>query len=61
PAGGKSTGAPKQPEQPFDLSVLKNLHAYGTLRIGSLKAAGVKASNVKFDIKPEGPLKYLKN
>ncbi|MDP2241558.1 MAG: AsmA family protein [Burkholderiales bacterium] len=56
PAGGKSAGAHKQPEQLLDLSGLKNLHAYGTLRIGSLKAAGVKASNVKFDIKPEGPV-----
>ncbi len=60
PVGGKSTGAHKQPEQPLDLSGLKNLHAYGTLRIGSLKASGVKASNVKFDIKPEGPLKKSK-
>lgn len=52
----ESAGGQKQPEQPFDLSGLKNLRANGTLRIGSLKASGVKASNVKFDIKPEGPV-----
>ncbi len=49
-----SAGGKKQPEQPFDLSGLKHLRANGTLRIGSLKASGVRASNVKFDIKPDG-------
>lgn len=50
----KSASARKPPEQPFDLSALKSLRANGTLRIGSLKAAGVKASKVRLDIKPEG-------
>lgn len=55
-ADRKSAGSQRQPEQPFDLSGLRSLHANGVLRIGSLKAAGVKASNVKLDIKPEGPV-----
>ena len=53
-AGGKPAGGQKQPDQPFDLSWLKNFHASGTLRIGVLKAAGAKASKVRLDIKPEG-------
>jgi len=53
-AGGKSAGGQKPPEQPFDLSGLKNLRANGTLRIGSLRASGVKASNVRLDIKSNG-------
>jgi AsmA protein len=53
-AGGKAGGAQKQAEQPFDLSGLKNLRANGTLRIGSLKASGVKASNVRLEIKANG-------
>ena len=50
PAGQKS----KQPEQPFDLSGLKNLNANGTVRIGSLKASNVKASNVRIVVKAAG-------
>lgn len=53
-AGGKSAAGQKQPEKPFDLSGLKSLRANGTLRIGSLKASGVKASNVRLDIKANG-------
>ncbi len=55
-AGGKPAGAggQKQAEQPFDLSGLKSLRASGTLRIGSLKASGVKASNVRLDVKAGG-------
>ncbi|MEK6591904.1 MAG: AsmA family protein [Pseudomonadota bacterium] len=55
-AGGKAAGAGgrKQAEQPFDLSGLKNLRANGTLRIGSLKASGVRASNVRLEIKANG-------
>lgn len=51
-AGGQKQ--PEQPEQPFDLSGLKNLRANGTLRIGLLRASGVKASNVRLDIKANG-------
>jgi AsmA protein len=54
--GGKPTGAgaQKQAEQLFDLSGLKSLRASGTLRIGSLKASGVKASNVRLEVKADG-------
>jgi AsmA protein len=55
PAGsGKAAGGQKQAEQPFDLSGLRNLRANGALRIGSLKASGVKASNVRLEIKASG-------
>lgn len=50
----RSASAQKQPEQPFDLSGLGDLGASGTLHIGSLKASGVKASNVRFEIKADG-------
>ncbi|MBI1887427.1 MAG: AsmA family protein [Nitrosomonadales bacterium] len=38
-------------EQPLDLSALRKLNLDGSLRIGSLKAANVKSSNVRLDIK----------
>lgn len=50
PAGSASGGAQKHSEQPFDLTALRNLRANGTLRIGSLKMANVKASKVKLDV-----------
>lgn len=49
----QSAGGQKQPDQLFDLSWLDGLRAHGTLHIGSLTAAGVKASNVRLDFKPE--------
>jgi AsmA protein len=48
------TAAPKQPEQPFDLTALRGLRANGSLRFGALKANNVKASNVRMDIKANG-------
>lgn len=50
-AKGKPGPKAKQPEQPFDLAALKELNASGSIRIGSLKVAEVKASNVRLDIK----------
>src|SRR5262249_15121206 len=44
----------KQPEKPFDLAGLRNLHANGTIRIGSLKASNLKATNVRLDVKAGG-------
>jgi AsmA protein len=41
----------KPSEQPIDLTALKDLNASGTIRIGSLKVSGVKAANVRIDIK----------
>jgi AsmA protein len=55
-ADGKAAAAGKQPqkEEPFDLSGLRDLHANGTLKIGSLKANGVRATNVRLDLKANG-------
>lgn len=39
------------PEQPLDLSALRTLNLDGSLRIGSLKVANVKSSNVRLDVK----------
>ena len=50
----KAEGAAKpgdQPEKPLDLSALRKLNLEGSLRIGSLKVANVKSSNVRLDIK----------
>jgi len=41
----------KAGDQPLDFSALKGLNANGSLRIGQLKAANVKASNVRIDVK----------
>ncbi|MBA2690706.1 MAG: hypothetical protein H0U63_07880, partial [Burkholderiales bacterium] len=38
------------PEERIDLSALQDLNASGRLKIGSLKTAGVKASNVRLDV-----------
>lgn len=43
------------PEQPLDFSILKNLNANGSLRIGSLKFANVKSKNVRMTLKPDSP------
>jgi len=55
-AKGKPGGPPSEPkgkprEEPFDLGALKDLNITGTVRIGSLKVSGVKASNVRLDVK----------
>jgi len=41
----------KEPEQPLDLSALRTLNLDGKLRIGSLKVANVKSSQVRLDVK----------
>ena len=38
-------------EQPFDLSALKKLNLEGSLRVGALKVANVKSSQVRLDVK----------
>lgn len=40
-----------QPESPIDLSALKSLNASGSVRIGQLKVANLKSSNVRLDLK----------
>ena len=49
---GKSAAG--KPEQPLDLSALKTLHANGSVKIGALKAANLKAQNVRLDVKAGG-------
>lgn len=41
----------KEPEQPLDLSALRKLNLDGSLRIGSLKVANVRSTNVRLDMK----------
>lgn len=50
----KSKTAKAEPESPIDLSALKSLHANGSLKIGTLKVANIKSSNVRLDIKSAG-------
>jgi AsmA protein len=53
----KANTAPQkaaQPEQPIDLSALRDLRAAGSLRIGALKAENIKASNVRLDLRAGG-------
>jgi AsmA protein len=50
PTQTASAPAPNQPEEPIDLSALKGVTAKGSIRIGSLKAADVLASNVRADL-----------
>lgn len=49
----KSAGTPKanEPEQPLDLSALRKLKLDGSLRIGALKVANIKSTNVRLDVK----------
>ncbi|HET7833561.1 MAG TPA: AsmA family protein [Gallionella sp.] len=49
----KKAAAPKsaQPEQPLDLSFLRKLNLDGSLRVGSLKVANVKTTQVRLDAK----------
>jgi len=53
PKGAASNETPSKPvaEKPFDLSFLKPLNLEGSLRIGSLKAANIKAGKLRMDIK----------
>ena len=57
----KSADAPKskEPEQPLDLSALRTLILDGSLRIGSLKVANVKSSQVRLDVKAHNGLVNL--
>ncbi|MBI3042888.1 MAG: AsmA family protein [Betaproteobacteria bacterium] len=52
--GAPGAAAPKQPEQPFDLTALRGLRGGGTLRFGALKVNNVKASNVRMDVRANG-------
>jgi len=50
----KTNTAKAEPESPIDLSALKAIHASGSLKIGTLKAANLKSSNVRLDVKADG-------
>lgn len=45
--------APSEPEQPFDLSALRKLKLDGSLRVGALKAANIKTTKLRVDIKAQ--------
>lgn len=49
-AEGGAKAAPSK-EEPFDLSGLKKLNLEGSLRIGKLKVANVKSSQIRLDVK----------
>ena len=50
PASGAKAAA-DQPEQPLDFSALKTLQANGSIKIGALTVAKLKAQNVHLDVK----------
>ncbi len=50
-AKGAAGGQGGRAEQPLDFSALRELNASGSIRIGALKVANVKASNVRLEIK----------
>lgn len=54
PAPGAGAKPEAGPEKPIDLSALKGLNANGSIRVGSLKVANVRASNVKLEIHAAG-------
>jgi AsmA protein len=49
----------KEPEQPLDLSALRALNLDGNLRIGSLKVANIKSSQVRLGVKAHNGLVNL--
>ena len=46
----------KEPEQPLDLSALRTLNLDGNLRIGTLKVANIKSSQVRLGVKAHNGL-----
>jgi len=51
---GQAAQAGKKPEQTLDFSALKALQAKGSIRVGTLKVANLKAQNVRLDVKAGG-------
>ena len=49
----------KEPEQPLDLSALRTLNLDGSLRIGTLKVANIKSSQVRLGVKAHNGLVNL--
>jgi len=54
-----ATPQSKVPEQPLDLSALRTLNLDGNLRIGSLKVANIKSSQVRLGVKAHSGLVNL--
>ncbi|HEU4708122.1 MAG TPA: AsmA family protein, partial [Methylophilaceae bacterium] len=60
PEGKKAeTAAKSDPNAPIDLSALRQLNANGELRIGWLKLANVKSTNVRIKLKSDGGVAEL--
>lgn len=60
PEGKKTeTAAKSDPNTPIDLSALRQLNANGELRVGWLKLANVKSTNVRIKLKSEGGIAEL--
>ncbi len=53
-AGGAGAKGGAGAEKPLDLSALRLLRASGKLRIGTLKASNIRASNVRLEVKAGG-------
>lgn len=51
---------PAAAEQPFDLSALQELNLNGSVRIGSLKVANIRASKLRVDVKAQNGLLNIK-
>jgi len=49
-----AAASPAAAEAPIDLSVLKDLHATGSVKIGALKVKNIKTSNVRFNLEAAG-------
>ncbi|MDZ4098838.1 MAG: AsmA family protein, partial [Methylophilaceae bacterium] len=56
---GKEPAAKADPDAPIDLSALKDINADGELRIGWLKLANVKSTNVRIKLKAEDGVAQL--
>lgn len=52
----KTEAKASTPEQPLDLSALRTLNLDGSLRIGQLKVANIKSSQVRLDVKAHNGL-----
>ncbi len=54
PGAGKQASGGAGADKPIDVSALRTLRASGTLRVGVLKASGLRASNVQLTVKAAG-------
>ncbi|MCB5188847.1 AsmA family protein [Methylobacillus caricis] len=59
PAKKEAAAQPANPDAPIDLSALRQLNANGELRIGWLKLANVKSTNVRIKLKADSGVAEL--